>query len=341
MILLQSKKFKLPTLYLVWDRSAIKELPIGIPFIYAEKKMEESLVRFLEYELLFNAAIATGYPFDFKRILLENGYTDIEYFWYNNTTKLHYVTEDIISEFEKIEEDSDLDIEKPILFNQFLKDCTAYVDVKILKELNVFPTWLNDIEKAVETNIHNFSVFNNNMYNKKLEGMYGALELSSPKKNLIIIDISGSIPKAASTTCLLLSKTLAETFYADLMITGSKTTLYDYNDINKLDIVSIYEENGMNNDQVYFKNLLTSSEKVYETAIVFGDNDSPCYNWNNSFNLSTKKISEADGKKLCKWKVNKLISLHTTSNTETAAYGTWFSPTKTQHIKDWCKFLNK
>ena len=179
------------------------------------------------------------------------------------------------------------------------------------------------------------------MYNKKLEGMYGALELSSPKKNLIIIDISGSIPKAASTTCLLLSKILAETFYADLMITGSKTTLYDYNDIHKLDITSIYEENGMDNDQVYFKNLLTGSEKSYETAIVFGDNDSPCYNWYNAFNSGTKRISEADGKKICKWKINKLISLHTTSNIETAAYGTWFSPIETQHVKDWCKFLNK
>ena len=340
MKILQSKKFKLPTLYLVWNRSEIKELPIGIPFIYAEKNLEESLIKFLEYELLFNAAVATGYPFNFKEILLENGYTNLEYFWYNNTTKLHYVTESLISKFEEeIEECAGTTT--PILFKEFLRDCTVYVDVKILKELNVFPTWLNDIEKAIEINIHNFSVFNNNMYNKKLEGMYGALELSSPKKNLIIIDISGSIPKAASRTCLLLSKTLAETFYADLMITGSKTTLYDYNDIHKLDVTSIYEENGMDNDQVYFKNLLTKSEKVYETAIVFGDNDSPCNNWYNTFNSSTKQISEADGKKLCKWKVNKLISLHTTSNTETAAYGTWFSPTETQHIKDWCKFLNK
>lgn len=339
MKLLQSKKFKLPTLYLIWERSAIKELPIGIPFIYADEEQEESLIRFLEYELLFNAAIATGYPFNFRDILVENGYTDLEYFWYNKTTKLHYVTKNLISEFEKSEEelDADLDIKKPVLFKQFLKDCTVYVDVKTLKELNVFPTWLNDIEKAIETNIYNFSVFNNNMYNKKLEGMYGALELSSPKKNLIIIDISGSIPKAASTTCLLLSKTLAETFYADIMITGTKTTLYDYNDIHKLNITSIYEENGMNNDQVYFKNLLTGSEKVYETAIVFGDNDSPCNYWTKG----DAYISIADAQKICKWKVNKLISLHTTSNTDTAAYGTWFSPVETQHIKDWCKFLNK
>ena len=50
------------------------------------------------------------------------------------------------------------------------------------------------------------------MYNKKLEGMYGSLDLVTPDRNLIIIDISGSIPKAVSTTCLILSKKFGRKF---------------------------------------------------------------------------------------------------------------------------------
>src|SRR5690606_10154781 len=109
------------------------------------------------------------------------------------------------------------------------------------------PIWLDTIEEAVHTNIHNFAVFNSNMYNKKLEGMYGSLDLVSPDRNVIIIDISGSIPKGVSSTCLAMAKNLAETFYADLLITGSKSTIYPYETLTELNIDTIYDENGRDN----------------------------------------------------------------------------------------------
>lgn len=45
MKLLQSKKFKLPTVYFITDREDIKKLPIGVPFIYGDKSIKESLIR--------------------------------------------------------------------------------------------------------------------------------------------------------------------------------------------------------------------------------------------------------------------------------------------------------
>jgi len=95
----------------------------------------------------------------------------------------------------------------------------------------------------------------------------------------------------------------------------------------------------MDNDQVYFKNLV-SEEKSYKTAIVFGDNDSPCHAWDNDFNKLTKTISREDGKKLCKWKVDKLISFHTKGIKHLAAYGEWFSPLEEERIDNWVKYLN-
>lgn len=340
MKLLESRKFKLPILYLVWDKTTIKELPIGVPFVYADAKLEDKLIRFLEYEFLFQAALKTGYPFNFRRILKDNGYTDTKSYWYQHPAKLFYITEDLHKESIMFKDDnSDIDSDST-KFEDYVKDSSAYVDVSKLKSLNVFPVWMDVIEKAIETNIHNFSVFNNNMYNKKLEGMYGAIELTSPKRNLIIIDISGSIPKAVSSTCLLLAKNLSESFYADLMITGSKSTLYAYENLHELNVQTIYNENGMDNDQAYFKKLVTEQEKHYETVIAFGDNHSPSNSWNNEFNRNTSTISKKDGQALCRWKIKKLISFHTNSVIDTAGYADWFTVESTEKIADWCKYLN-
>ena len=177
------------------------------------------------------------------------------------------------------------------------------------------------------------------MYNKKLEGMYGSLDLVSPDRNLIIIDISGSIPKGVSTTCLALGKNLAESFYTDLLITGSKSTLYSYENLHELNVTTIYEQNGMDNDQVYFKKLVTSDVKHYKTCIVFGDNHHPGESWNNDYNRESRTISNFDGKKMCKWKVDKIISFHTTSNHQLAGYSRWFDTKDVEYIKDWVKYL--
>ena len=335
MKLLESKRMQLPKIFFVTNSEEIKALPIGVPFILGDESSEEYLVRLLEYEILYQSAVKSGFPFNFRTILEENGYS-VKRFEYQKPSYLDYKTEGMNSKA----------VDSPIPeypgegIKEYIKDSAVYVDIEKLKELNVFPLWLNDIEKAISTNIHNFAVFNNNMYNKKLEGMYGGLELTSPQKNLIIIDISGSIPKAVSSTTLTLAKNLAETFYADLLITGSKSTLYHYEELYKLNIDTIYAENEMDNDQAWFKKLVTQEEKHYKTAIVFGDNHSPCYAWNNRFNKGCKTISREDGKKLCKWKIQKLISFHTTSTSKIAGYADWFTPEETQHISDWVKYLN-
>ena len=341
---LLSKKFELPTVYFVSDRSKIKEIPVGVPFIYGDEGAEEHLIRLLEFEVLYQEALKSGYPFNFRKILLDNGYIDIQNFWYKNPVYMELSTKGIDLD-KDVEADETLSFlgEKWGTFSEFIKDSSVYVDIQKLKNLNVFPVWLNDIEEAVHTNIHNFATFNDNMYNKKLDGMYGALDLLSPPKNLIIIDISGSIPKAVSSTCLTLSKNLAETFYADILITGSKSTLYEYEKLNDLNIKIIYEENGMDNDQVYFRKLLSGLKRKYKTVISFGDNHNPGQRWHNSYNRNAGTISEKDGKKLCQWEVDNIISFHTgncSSYKKLTGYATWFTPKgEIKHIENWVKYL--
>lgn len=343
---LVSLKFTLPKVYFICDREEIKELPVGVPFIFGDPSIEGHLVRLLEFEVLYQEALKSGYPFNFKQILLDNGYNDSKDFSYHHPTYLELTTKGVNLDKEPEQSESMTPLKENWgSFQKFVKDGTAYVDIEKLKKLNVFPVWLDTIEDAVHTNIHNFAVYNENMYNKKLEGMYGAIDLVSPPRNLIVIDISGSIPKAVSTTCLTLAKNLAETFYADLLITGSKSTLYQYENMCELNINTIYEENGMDNDQVYFRKLVTNSKRHYKTAIVFGDNHGPGWKWTNAFNKGTGQISKKDGQKLCIWEVDKVISFHTESNATyrgermVAGYAEWFSPETTQHIDDWVKYL--
>jgi len=336
MELLKSKKFKLPTLYYISDREKVKDIPVGVPFIFGEERNKEYVIRLLEYEILYQKAVSSGLPFNFRMILEDEGYDDMKAFGYDHPVFMDYGTEGGDYDIDTIEvEDITMDIGEESMFKEYVKDSAAYLDVTKLKDLNVFPIWLDAIETAVHTNIHNFAVYNNNMYNKKLGGMYGSLELTSPDRNLIIIDISGSIPKGVSSTCLALAKNLAETFYADLLITGSISTLYQYENLHELDITTIYEVNGMNNDQIHFKKLLTETKRHYRTAIVFGDNDHPGWNWSGA-----KTISDKEGKKLCQWEIDKLISFHTGGVKHLAGYSRWFSPEETTRIDNWVKYLN-
>lgn len=345
MKLLESKKMNIPKVFLVSERSDLSKIPIGVPFIFGDADIEEYLIRLLEYEVLYQAAVRTGYPFNFRKILLDAGYLDIMDFGFSNPTYIVFKSQ------SGYDEDTDLegldrleDYKSRSEFKDYVRDSSCYVHIEKLKDLNVFPIWLEKIEEAISTNIHNFATFNYNMYNKKLEGMYGGIELAHPSKNLIIIDISGSIPKAVSTTCLNLAKNLMEAFYSDLLITGSKSTLYQYENIHELDVSSVYAQNGSDNDQVWFKKLVTQEERIYKTCIAFGDNHSPGYAWCNSYNSGTKTIKKEDGQKLCKWKIENLISLHTSPGTEyTAGYAEWFTvePHKIQKIDGWLTYLNR
>lgn len=341
MKLLVSEKFNLPDVYFISDREKISEIPPGVPFIFGDESIEDEIVRVMEYEIIFQEAIKTGFPFKWDKLLRENGYTDIEEFGFSHPAYVHLESDKLspAPEYSDALELEDLS-DHPSALKRFMKDSSVYVDIQKLKDLNIFPIWLKDIEEAIHTNIHNFAVFNNNMYNKKLEGMFGSLDLVSPPRNLIIIDISGSIPRGVSATCLTLAKNLAETFFADLLITGSKSTLYEYERIHELDIDQIYDENGMDNDQVYFKRLVTESERKYRTCIAFGDNHSPGWVWTNRFNKGARTISEADGKKLNKWEIEKLLSFHVENDWEIAGYATWFEPKETKKMSKWVEYLN-
>lgn len=333
--LLSSKKVKIPKIFFITSRDEIKQIPRGVPFIYADKEAEDYIVRIFEYEVLFQAAVKTGLPFKFKEILLSNGYLDLEDFRYSHPIYCDFTSGDSPLSHDH-EELTKLDGSIPEI-KDYIKDSSVHVDIQQLKNLHIFPTWLEDTEKGLSANI-NF-IFNPVSYNKKYDGFYGAYETANPKKNLIITDLSGSVPKGCSSIFLAMSKYLSTTFYADLLVTGSKSTLYDYSEIESLNIDTIYSDNGTDNDQTYFLKLI-STEKQYNTCIVMGDNHSPCDNWENKYNKKTKCITRDELQATCRWKVENLICFHTSDNLVIPGYGECFKTENVTHIKNWVRYLN-
>jgi len=318
---LESKKFLFPVLYLVSPEEK-EDLAPGIPYIIGEECDYARLVRLIEYQILFQSCLKTGLEFNWKEILKDNGYAVIQ--------EDCYVGE--YSESEK----GYAELEgKPL--DEYLRYTGALVNMKKLLSLHIIPEWIGDIKESITTNIANSVVYNPYMYNKKLGICCGVTGIGEDKRNLIIIDISGSIPKSISSILVSFAKTLTESFYADLLITGSKSTLYDFNEVKTLDITKVFKDNECDNDQVYFKKLV-SQPRSYNTCICFGDGHSPSMAWDNSYNQESRVIPLKEGRDLNKWEISHILSFHT-DDTSVAGYATWFTCPDVKIIKKWCKYF--
>ena len=350
----------IPRLYFVTDVSEISAIPKGVPYFYGAPHIEDALIEILEYEVLFQKAVSSGLPLNFEAILEREGFKGI-----NHSSKkgLEIFTNIGLEENKSVQQNQLKNNKKE--FSRVIQGNNFYVDIGLIKSLNIFPTWMTVLEEAISTNIHKFATFDTNMYNKKLEGMYGGIKLNSPNRNLIIIDISSSIPTSISKTILILAQNMALAFYADLMITGSKTTFYEFERIGELDIRRVYEENGMGNDQTNYLKLITESEKKYASLIVFGDEDYPGQEWSNCYqdHGKVRLIGFEEGRKLNKWKSDQIVNFHVDEGRDNryvtsekgyreystnkiienrvAGYGVWFEKDGNEvvHIKNWVRDL--
>lgn len=330
MELLQSKKFNLPLVYLIEDEKELATIPLGIPFIKGNKKDYNEYVKLLEFEILLKSALATGLPFNWKEILEKNGYKNL-YKTVAHSEQCVYINDESV-----ITVDGTIDPVHPSsTISDFVADISYQVDLECLKDLKVIPTWFSSkIEDAIKSNILNSITWNPSLYNKKLDNTSGNITLSTPDRNLIIIDISGSIPKSIAKACLLLSKTMVTQFFADLIITGARSGLFDYTEVDGLDLEQVYTDYGQNNECKDFRAIL-SQHRNYDNVIVFGDNHTPLDSWND------RAISQKQAFDICNFKVNKIYSFHTTNFDKLAGYAEMFDCSNVEHIRNWVKDLNK
>jgi len=308
-----SKRVELPVIYLINTEDDFKELPSGLPFIVGDQSELDFIVTFLEFQVLFKSAKATGVKVNWLECLKRIGFS---------TSLKQY---EISSGGEYWSGDKG---KATVSIDAFIQD-RYFVDFDKLTELKILPSWMEDLRAAVETNIIDEVTFNPVSFNKKLGTNTGAAQVKSNKKNLLILDISGSIPDAIRVSIIQLSRLMSKRFYADVMFTGGQTFLVDYEEMMTIDVKKLTDGISRNNEGEMYK-AIVEQHKVYGTAFVFGDNDSPS--------------SYGGGKELKpNFQIETLYSLHTDCrSSEVVGYGKYFKPTNPViKVTDWVQTIDK
>lgn len=309
-----SKRVQLPPIFLVETEDDFKELPKGLPYIVGSEKDLSFITIFLEFQVLYKSCIKTGIPIRWLDCLRRIGYKGSQ-----REFTLHSGGE----YFASSEGDRTISVDE-FVETQYLVDFDRLSDLKIL------PVWLEDLKASVQTNIIDEVMFNPTAFNKQLGLNIGASAVKHNMKNLIILDVSGSIPGAIVKTITSLAKLMSKRFYADIMITSGKTVLIDYDAVQESDIIEIARKSGCGNEGEMYAEIV-KQPKEYNTVICFGDNDSPM----GYMRGSDKSIK-------CNFKVNTLYSLHTEGKktTNLAGYCRVFEPKTTVRVDDWINTIN-
>ncbi len=307
-----SKRVELPTIYLIENEDDFKELATGLPYIVADKEDLDFVTTFLEFQVLFRSCKRTGVLVNWLDCLKRIGFG----------TNIKEYTISSGGDYWHGDKGSAV-----VTMDNFIQD-RYFVDFDKLTELKILPSWMEDLRAAVETNIIDEVNFNPIAFNKKLGTNTGAAQVKSNKKNLLILDISGSIPDAIRISIIQLSRLMSKRFYADVIFTGGQTVFLDYEEMMTADVKKITDGISRNNEGAMYK-AIVEQHRVYGTCFCFGDNDSPA--------------QFGDGKELQpNFQIETLYSLHTDCKSDNVTgYGRYFKPTNTIKVKDWVNTISK
>jgi len=305
---IKSRKLELPKIWLIENEEDYKQLPRGLPFVIGSKKDLPFITLFLEFQVLYKSCLKTNIPIKWLECLSRLGYKQ------NRTYQLHSGGNYDFGSAGNY----------PLAIDDFVTD-NYFVNFDKLSELKIFPVWLEDLKTAIETNIIDEVIFDPTAFNKQLGMNIGAAGLKHNLKNLLILDISSSMPRSVVMTITNLAKLMSKKFYADVILTGRQSIFIDYEKVQDADIPELTKKHGGGNEGVMFRAIVKES-KQYNTVISFGDNDCP------------GDIPENE----CNFKVETLYSLHTEGNStkNITGYSRCFKP-KTKHIiQDWINTIS-
>ena len=295
---IKSNKVELPVIFLIENEEDFKQLPKGLPYIVGSQSELPFIRIFLEFQVLYKSCLKTRLPIKWLNTLLRLGYKA------NNIKS--YKLSSGGSYWENKGDNYDIKID------DFIED-QYLVNFDKLAELKILPKWLDDLRASIETNIIDEVTFDPTAFNKQLGCNIGSSGVKHNMKNLLILDISRSMPKAVVLTITNLAKLMSKKFYADVILTGRESYLVDYNDVPNHDIVGAVKSYGGGNEGKMFIDII-KQHKNYNTVISFGDNDSPDY----YFGKEDK----------CNFTCETLLSLHTegTRTNNITGYSKCFTP---------------
>ena len=252
----------------------------------------------------------------------------------DNETKGHRVStiaEDY-REFDNVGVEVVADRTVPV--DEFCFDEASHVNVETLQSLGFLPKFMDDAADAIRINLENRMRWRE-CWNKRLGAAVGDVGYGADAANLIILDISGSIPEGISATMLQLIDSLRSQTNAELIVTGS-TSMY-WGDGEELpDPRWIRDHIGYNNEAKRFFQILRDhvAGRHFGNVISFGDNDSPYYRFSDEDTPENNPVIGVQ--------VDRVLHYHTTYRQETG-YARWvklFCPDAEQVIDtSWCEVM--
>ena len=208
--------------------------------------------------------------------------------------------------------------EDPTKLDDYLgHEWTYGINVEVLQSLNLMPSFMDDITDAIKRNFA--SVAWADGWNKKLNAPLGTHSPKSEAPNLMVLDVSGSIPAGVAITMCSLIDTLREQANADLIITGDRSYWYGIGDELPTPEVLSGRIGGCN--EVHdFANILAEhvSGKHYGNFVVFGDYDAPGDYRFIDYTSSRRKISDLAGQGTS---FDNILAFHTRSDEAIPGYG--------------------
>ena len=217
----------------------------------------------------------------------------------------------------------------------YIGDMSAEVSIEELQALNLLPSFLSDIADSIKRNLYGYDWTEG--YNKKLGVPLGNFNATRERKNLMILDISGSIPRGVSATMLTLIDTLRTQANADLIITGSISMWFEAGS-ELPDPQWIRNNCGYGNEAVQFLKIMKEHVlgQEFGNVICFGDDDAPEYFAGYEgiqFNIDPSAT-----------KVGKLWSYHTCRE-KTPGYAKWVKKIGVEVEEEvntkWCKLMHR
>lgn len=243
-----------------------KNVPIGMPYIRAYSGETDT---FLVYRILLPWLMK-----NYRHYNWENIYEEITGRKYS-MHPIYFSEEPKPDDYEgrKYGQEERHCFEETMTIEQMMEDI-SYVDLDVIMEMRLMPTFMNDISEAIRKNVTNSWMWCDG-YNKKNGLCTGYLYQPPESKTLIIVDLSWSIPEGVSVGLIGLMNTMVDITNADLILTGGCSKFFTNEEALTLTPEYIRKAIPRANESYDFVRILTSRDMNYETIISFGDSDEP------------------------------------------------------------------
>lgn len=228
--------------------------------------------------------------------------------------------------------------EAVVRLEEFCADELSHVNVEQLQALGFLPAFMSDIADAIRTNLLTSMRWRDG-WNKRLGCALGDFSVGTKAPNLIILDISGSIPRGISATMLELIDSLRSQAEADLIVTGGSS--YYWPASAELPTPGWIRANvDCGNEAVMFYRILRErlAGRHFGNVISFGDNDCPV-----DFAYRTNEKPDEDA--AMGITVDRVMHFHTWSRNTRTGYAKWVRDANpnVEEVFDtsWCECMER